>query len=224
MYKEEDLLLLSGIQHFYFCKRQWALIHVEQQWSENRATMEGKFIHENADDPYFIESRKNTFISRAIPLVSYNLGFIGVADIVEFEKSSKGIRIKGKEGLWLPNIVEYKRGKPKEDKRDIVQLVLEVICLEEMLHCSISSSDFYYNETRRRIKVNISQELREEVKNIGSEMHRIYNEKTTPQAMKGKNCKSCSLVDVCIPRMTNKKVNVTNYIERFLQEGGETFK
>lgn len=213
--------MLSGIQHFYFCKRQWALIHIEQQWAENRATMEGKFIHETADDPFFVESRKDTFISRAIPLVSYNLGFIGVADIIEFKKSSKGIRIIGREGLWIPNIVEYKRGKPKEDKRDIVQLVLEVICLEEMLQCNISSSYFYYNETRRRVKVEITDELREEVINLGKEMHEIYNKKVTPVAIKGKNCRSCSLVDICIPRITNKKVNVSNYIKRYLNGEGE---
>lgn len=221
MYRDEELLMLSGIQHFYFCKRQWALIHIEQQWSENGATMEGKFIHENADDPFFMESRKNTFISRAVPLVSYNLGFIGVADIIEFKKSSKGVVLKGKEGLWIPNVVEYKRGKPKEDRRDIVQLVLEVICLEEMLECSISSSDFYYNETRRRVKVEITSELREEVIMLGQEMHSIYDKKLTPPAIKGKICRNCSLVDICIPRMTNKKVNVSNYIERYLKEEGE---
>lgn len=221
MYKDEDLLMLSGIQHFYFCKRQWALIHIEQQWEENRATMEGKFIHEIADDPFFIESRKNTFISRAVPLVSHTLGFIGVADIIEFKKSSKGVQISGRDGLWIPNIVEYKRGKPKEDKRDIVQLVLEVICLEEMLQCSISSSDFYYNETRRRVKVEITDDLREEVIQLGKEMHNIYNKNVTPIAVKGKNCRSCSLVDICIPRMTNRKVNISNYIERFLKGEGE---
>lgn len=221
MYRDEELLMLSGIQHFYFCKRQWALIHIEQQWAENAATMEGKFIHENADNPFFMESRKNTFISRAVSLVSYNLGFIGVADIIEFKKSSKGVVLEGKEGLWIPNIVEYKRGKPKEDRRDIVQLVLEVICLEEMLECSISSSDFYYNETRRRVKVEITSKLRQEVIMLGQEMHSIYDKKLTPPAIKGKSCRNCSLVDICIPRMTNKKVNVSNYIERYLKEEGE---
>lgn len=163
MYSEDELLSLSGIQHFYFCKRQWALIHLEQQWAENRATMEGKFIHENADNPFFTESRKDTVISRAIPLASYNLGIYGVADIVEFTKAKKGIELKDKEGLWMANIVEYKRGKPKEDKRDIVQLVLEVLCLEEMLKCTISSADFFYNETKRRVKVHITDDLRNEV-------------------------------------------------------------
>ena len=221
MYKEEELLSLSGIQHFYFCKRQWALIHVEQQWAENRATMEGKFIHENADNPFFTESRKDTFISRAIPLVSYKLGFYGIADIVEFKKAKKGIELQDKDGLWLPNIVEYKRGKPKEDKRDIVQLALEVLCLEEMLKCNISSADFFYNETKRRIKLEITDDLRNEVIDLSKNMHEIYTSKVTPKAESGKHCKSCSLVDICMPRLTNKKANVTNYIEKYCRLGGD---
>ncbi|URZ05944.1 CRISPR-associated protein Cas4 [Clostridium felsineum] len=221
MYSEEELLSLSGIQHFYFCKRQWALIHVEQQWAENRATMEGKFIHENADNPFFIESRKNTFISRAIPLVSYNLGFYGIADIVEFTKVKKGIVLQNKEGFWKPNIVEYKRGKPKEDKRDIVQLVLEVLCLEEMLNYNISSADFFYNETKRRVKVKMTDDLREDVTNLAKSMHDIYKNRTTPKAEKGKHCKSCSLVDICMPRLTNKKANIANYIEKYCKLGDD---
>lgn len=221
MYNEEELLSLSGIQHYYFCKRQWALIHIEQQWAENRATMEGKVIHENADDPFFTESRKNTFISRAIPLVSYELGFYGVADIIEFKKVKNGLKLKDKEGLWTPNIVEYKRGKPKEDKRDIVQLVLEVMCIEEMLKCSISSADFFYNETKRRVKVKITKELRTEVINLSKEMHETYKERITPRAECGKHCKNCSLVDICIPRITNKKVNVLKYIEKYSNIGSD---
>lgn len=221
MYNDEDLLPLSGIQHFYFCKRQWALIHVEQQWSENMATAEGRIIHKKADDPYIIESRRNTFISRAMPLVSYKLGFYGVADIVEFVAAKKGIRVKGRDGEWIPNIVEYKRGKPKDDERDVVQLVAQVLCLEEMLNCRIESSCFFYNEIKRRHKVEITDQLRNKVMEMSKEMHKIYNQKITPKAESGKHCRACSLVDICMPRLTNKKVNVANYIEKYTKFGSD---
>lgn len=221
MYSEEELLSLSGIQHYYFCKRQWALIHIEQQWAENRATAEGKAIHENADNPFFTENRKNTFISRAIPLASYTLGFYGIADIVEFTNSKTGVSIKDREGKWKPNIVEYKRGKPKEDERDIVQLVSQALCLEEMLGCKLTSADFFYNETKRRTKIEITEALREQVLNLSTEMHKVYAQKLTPKAETGKRCKACSLVDICMPRLTCKKVSVANYIEKYSKTGSD---
>jgi CRISPR-associated exonuclease Cas4 len=221
MYSEEELLSLSGIQHYYFCKRQWALIHIEQQWSENRATAEGKVLHEKADDPFFTESRKNTFISRAIPLVSYKLGFYGIADIVEFVSSKTGVSVKEREGRWIPNIVEYKHGKPKEDERDIVQLVAQAVCLEEMLGYKLGSADFFYNETKRRTKIEITEALRNQVEDLSIEMHKVYSDKITPRAESGKHCKSCSLVDICMPRLTSKKANVANYIEKYTKVGSD---
>lgn len=221
IYNEDELLSLSGIQHFYFCKRQWALIHIEQQWAENKATMEGKVIHEKADDPFLTESRKNKFISRAIPLVSYTLGFYGVADIIEFTSCETGITVKGRGGRWIPNIVEYKRGKPKEDERDIVQLVAEAMCIEEMLKYRISSADFFYNETKRRVKVEITEDLRNKVISLSMEMHKVYIKKVTPKAQSLKNCRSCSLVGICMPRITNRKFNVANYIEKYSKMGSD---
>lgn len=223
MYSEDELLSLSGIQHYYFCKRQWALIHLEQQWAENKATMEGRFIHENVDKPYFLEYRNDTFISRAIPLVSYNLGFYGIADIIEFKKSKQGIYIDGRDGLFIPNVVEYKRGKPKDDVRDIVQLVAEVLCLEEMLGCNISTAEFFYHEIKRRKRITITEELREKVYSLSIEIHEVYNKKMTPNAESGKRCKACSLVDICMPRLTSKKISVINYINRYSKEEDGNF-
>lgn len=219
MYSEDELLSLSGIQHYYFCKRQWALIHIEQQWSENMATMEGKIIHEKADDPFFVEKRKDVFVSRSIPLVSYNLGFYGIADIVEFTNSNKGIQVKGREGKWIPNIVEYKRGKPKTDQRDIVQLVAQALCLEEMLGYRLETAEFYYNETKRRSRIEITEALRAKVIELSSEMHKAYKERITPKAETGKHCRSCSLFDVCMPRLTSRKANVANYISKHIKNG-----
>lgn len=107
-YKEEDYLMLSGIQHFYFCKRQWALIHIEQQWADNQATMEGNYLHERADDPFFTESRKNIIISRAVPVSSSVLGLSGILDVLEFHKEESGVILPDKDGYWVPQIVEYK--------------------------------------------------------------------------------------------------------------------
>jgi len=214
-YNEEDYLMLSGLQHFFFCKRQWALIHVEQQWAENRATMEGNYLHKKADNPYIVESRNDMFISRAVHISSRELGVSGIIDILEYSRDECGIKIANKEGLWRPNIVEYKRGKPKKDNRDIIQLTAQVICLEEMFEFKIESSDLYYHEVNRRTKVNITDELRLITRKASEEMHRIYKEGITPIAESYKNCTLCSLYDICMPRITKKKINVHNYIEKY---------
>jgi len=214
-YREDDYLMLSGLQHFFFCKRQWALIHVEQQWAENQATMEGNYLHERADNPFIIESRKNVFISRAVPISSKELGVSGVIDVLEYFQDETGIVIAGKNGFWRPNIVEYKRGKPKKDNRDIIQLTAQVICFEEMFEYKMEFSDLYYHENNRRINVKITEELRNETRRAAEEMHRIYNEGITPKAESYKNCTLCSLYDICMPRLTKKKSNVFNYIEKY---------
>lgn len=217
-YTDDELLSLSGIQHFHFCKRQWALIHVEQQWEDNLRTAEGHIIHERVDDPFFNESRGDVVISRAFPLVSFTLGLNGVADVIEYTRSDTGFPIPGSEGLWTMKPVEYKRGKPKIDERDEVQLCAQVMCLEEMFSVRIDEADFYYNEIRRRQHLKITDDLRSLVSSLADEMHTIFHNGTTPEAESGKNCALCSLVDVCIPKLTKKKSSVRNYIGRHVQE------
>ena len=128
-------LLISGLQHFSFCRRQWALIHIESQWSENYLTVDGKLKHDNADDPYFTEKRGDLLISRAVPVRSDRYGIVGKCDVVEFRRDDSGVRISGRDGLWLPTPVEYKRGHTKEIDADRLQLCAEAMCLEEMLCC-----------------------------------------------------------------------------------------
>ena len=209
---EDDYLMLSGIQHFYFCKRQWGLIHLEQQWEDNSSTMQGQFLHERADNPYITEKRRDKFISRAIHVSSKRLGLRGILDVVEFHKNSSGIKIKGKKGLWRPSIVEYKKGRTKSDYRDIVQLVAEVICLEETLNIKINYSYLYYFESKEKIKIEITKELRNEVVSMSEKMHIYYNNKSLPKAEYFKNCPLCSLKDICLPRINKKPKNVANYI------------
>jgi len=215
-YADDELLSLSGIQHFRFCKRQWALIHVERQWEDNLRTAEGHIIHEQVDDPFFNESRGNIIISRAFPLVSHTLGLIGIADVIEYTRSDMGIPLPGSEGLWTMKPVEYKRGKPKIDERDEVQLCAQVMCLEEMFSVRINEADFYYNEIRRRQHLKINDELRSLVSSLADEMHAIFLKGITPGAESGMNCALCSLVDVCMPKLTKKRVSVDNYIQKHI--------
>lgn len=214
----DDYLMLSGIQHFYFCKRQWCLIHIEQQWEENRWTVEGQIFHEKADNPYVKEKRKDHFISRAIPVSSSVLGLSGILDIVEFTKDDTGIKIAGKKGKWRPTIVEFKKGAPKKDSRDIVQLVAEVICLEEKFQIDIPVSYLFYGKTNRKQEVIITDELRQKVIEMASHMYDFHVAAITTPAETYKNCKECSLVNICMPRITKKKVNVENYIHQRMNE------
>jgi CRISPR-associated exonuclease Cas4 len=211
-YTDDDFLSLSGIQHFFFCKRQWALIHVEQQWAENLRTAEGHIIHERVDDPYFRESRGDIVISRAVPLVSYSLGLSGIADMIEYHRSDIGISVPGREGQWIMKPIEYKRGKPKIDERDEVQLCAQVMCLEEMCGLRIDDADFYYHEIRRRQNLKISNELRASVSSLADEMHKVFQNGITPEAQTGKHCSQCSLVDICVPNLTKRKKTVQSYI------------
>ena len=218
MYSDNDLLALSGIQHFYFCKRQWALIHIERQWEENQRTVEGQHIHDRADDPFLSETRGEVITSRAYPLFSYHLGLYGVADVVEYVRAYEGISLPGRDGYWKVYPIEYKRGRPKIDERDEVQLCAQVMCLEEMLHTKINTADFYYHEIRRRIHLTISKELRDLVISLSDEMHRFFDEGYTPPPTTTQNCKACSLVEICVPKLTIKTPSVEGYVKKHVKE------
>lgn len=214
---EDDYLMLSGIQHFEFCKRQWALIHIEDQWEENVRTTEGKHLHEKADQPFIREKRGNKFIVRAMPIQSHELKITGVCDVVEFIYDEEGIELASVEGKYLPYPVEYKRGKEKKNDADILQLTAQAMCLEEMMVCDIDKGFMYYHETRNRLEVNITDELRKKVKDIVLEMHSYYQKRYTPKVKIGNFCKSCSLQNICVPNMM-KRQSVKNYIDRMLNE------
>jgi len=151
-------------------------------------------------------------------MVSYSLGLYGVADIVEFTRSEKGVPIPDLEGFWLIKPVEYKRGKPKIDERDEVQLCAQVICLEEMFGIRINEADFFYHEVRRRQSIPISQGLRTLVKTLADDMHDVFKKGITPKAEVGKRCYLCSLSDVCVPKLTKKKTSVRKYIGNHVGE------
>jgi CRISPR-associated exonuclease Cas4 len=220
-YREEDFLLLSGIQHFSFCRRQWALIHIEQQWAENLRTIEGEILHEKTHDDSIKEKRGDLIISRGMAIFSGSLGVSGTCDVVELHKSSKGVTIFGREGIYNVVPVEYKRGKPKEDESDVLQLCAQAMCLEEMLLCEIPEAFLFYGETKHRLKILLEDELRLKVKAIFKEMHELYERRYTPKVKLTKSCKACSLIEVCMPKLC-KNPSALGYIKKNLSEMGVT--
>lgn len=215
-YNEEDWLMLSGIQHFVFCKRQWALIHIEGEWQENYLTTEGEIIHERVHNEDLTEKRGDMIICRGMRIFSNKLGISGATDAVEFHKSNEGALLSGYEGFWQPVPIEYKRGKPKFDHSDILQVVSQALCLEEMFCVDIDTAYLFYDEIHRREKVEITRELREEVEEIFEEMHAYFKRRYTPKVKIKKACKSCSLKDICLPELT-KKQSVALYYKNFME-------
>jgi CRISPR-associated exonuclease Cas4 len=185
-YTTDELLPLSGIQHFLFCRRQWALIHVERQWQENALTAEGRIMHQRADDPFFTETRNGVITARSVPVASYQLGLSGVCDVVEFTSSPDGVQLPGREGYFLVAPIEYKRGKEKHDHSDETQLCAQAMCLEEMLSTSIPHGYLYYGETRHRVEIEFTTELRTLVKNMADEMHNYFSRGWTPRVKTSK--------------------------------------
>lgn len=211
-YSEDDLLSLSGIQHFAYCERQWGLIHVENQWVENVRTVEGKNLHQRVDDPYFTETRGDVKIVRSVPLMSKTLGLYGVADVLELQKvheDNSGVRY---------SIVEYKRGKPKPDDRDEVQLCAQASCLEEMLAITLDYGYLYYGETKHRHRVEFNESLRTRVKVLAERMHELFAKGITPPPVKDKRCKNCSMSDICVPELAKGNIKTEKYLSSVFDE------
>ena len=217
MYEEDDFLQLSGIQHFAFCRRQWALAYIELQWAENVRTVEGKLLHEKAHDITSREKRGYGLSSRAMPVSSRRLGVSGECDVVEFHRAEDGISLHGYDGVFQVIPVEYKRGKPKEEHVDILQLTAQAMCLEEMLCCEIPFGYLYYGEIRRRERVDFSADIRKEVEEMFREMHSYFEKRYTPRVKWSKSCNACSLKDICLP-VLGKKKSVKGYMDAHLQE------
>jgi len=210
--------MLSGIQHIAFCERQWALIEIEQCWAENVRTVEGKILHERADDPYDNETRNDLRVVRAMSIVSKKLGLRGIADIVEFQRTEiedkgKVVQLKGRKGWWRPYPVEYKRGRPKPDDRDAVQLCAQALALEEMFQITIDSGALFYGQTKRREEIQFHIELRKRVHELALKMHELIREGKTPKAIKGKHCSLCSLIEICQPNLTVYHKSVKAYLQ-----------
>ncbi len=217
LYNEEDFLSISGIQHFVFCRRQWALIHIEQQWDENIYTVDGKIFHNNAHNGMQKEVRGNIIITRGLPVFSRKLGINGICDVVEFKRDPDGINLFETDGKWQPVPIEYKVGKPKEDDCDALQLLAQAVCLEEMLSCDIKKGYLFYGNTRHRTEIVFSDELRKRLSDITNEMHEYYKRSRTPNVKKTKRCKNCSIRDLCLPDMM-KYSSAKKYMQNRIME------
>lgn len=220
MYTEDQLLPISALQHLAFCPRQWGLIHLEQIWSENRLTAEGRNLHERTHELQ-TESRGDLRIARGLRLHSLRIGLSGQADVVEFHKISRisdvckyGIVLAGANGLWKPVPVEYKRGKPKKNNCDKVQLCAQALCLEEMLNIRIQSGALYYGKPRRRQEVLFDQSLRQQTELLTRQLHELQNKAETPIAKYSKRCDSCSLSQQCMPKITGLQKKVELYMTK----------
>ena len=216
-YKEEDFLQLSGLQHFKFCRRRWALIHIEKQWEENYRTMDGAILHQNAHDTAFQESRGDRFITRGVSIYSAELGVSGQCDVLEYHRGSAGIPLPGRDGLWQPYPVEYKRGKPREDTGDTLQLCGQAMCLEAMLGCDIPEGALYYGEIRRRQRVAFTPELRLQVQELLEQMHELYQRGYTPKVRPSKFCNACSLKELCLPKLMKNR-SVSAYLKSAMED------
>lgn len=208
--------MLSGLQHFVYCRRQWALIHIEQQWAENERTVDGKLFHRVAHDGGRIEKRGDLLIARGLSVKSDVLGISGVCDVVEFHRAEEGITLAAYDGLWQPYPIEYKKGAPKEHEADQIQLCAQALCLEEMLICHIPCGSLFYGENRRRMSVAFTEELRDRVRRATAEMHELWQKGYTPRVKYQKGCNACSLKEICVPRL-GKAQKVSDYIEERLR-------
>ena len=221
MYQEDDYLLLSGIQHFSFCRRQWALIHIENQWQENVLTATGRVQHERVHDRMQTESRGDELIVRGMPVKSAALGVSGECDAVVFTKAEDGVSLHGRKGMWSVLPVEYKHGKSKISDCDRLQVTAQAMCLEEMLCCRIDRAALYYFETRSREYVALTDDLRENVEEMFAEMHQYYSRGYTPKVKPSKACRQCSLQGECLPALLGRKESVGEYNRRHLLEDAE---
>ena len=217
MYEEADYLQLSGLQHFVFCRRRWALIHIENLWADNYLTADGTVMHENVHNTAYRESRGERKIARGMYVHSARLGISGQCDAVEFHRSPTGVPITGWEGRWQPYPVEYKRGRPQTIDADRLQLCAQAICLEEMLCCDIPEGALYYGETRHRETVEFTEGLRETVRTCLTEMHELYRRGYTPKVKPTKSCNACSLKELCLPKLMKSRA-VSAYLRAAMEE------
>jgi CRISPR-associated exonuclease Cas4 len=215
--EEDGYLMLSGLQHFRFCRRQWALIHIEQQWAENLRTVEGNLLHEKAHGKEIRESRGDLIVTRGMNVSSHALGVSGVCDVVEFHRGAEGVSLQGREGLWSVFPVEYKRGKAKSDQSDELQLCAQAMCLEDMLCCEIPEGALYYGEVRCRHPVAFTPELRQTVRDSLAEMHMLYDRGYTPKVKPTKACNACSLKELCLPDLM-RRTSPSDYIRKHMED------
>jgi CRISPR-associated exonuclease Cas4 len=207
-FNEDELIPISALVHLYYCRRRCALIHIEQVWTENLFTAEGRLMHERVHEQGE-ESRGKVRIERGVSLRSRRLGLTGIADVVEFHHVSKD--------FWQPFPVEYKRGKPKPDHSDMIQLCAQAICLEEMMNLSVPCGALYYGRTKHRHDVTFDDALRAETEKAATEARELIASGQTPRPVYAKKCENCSLMGECLPEALGKRKSVKRYLAGMLR-------
>jgi CRISPR-associated exonuclease Cas4 len=196
--------MLSALQHWSYCPRQCALIHVEQVFDENVFTMRGNAAHERVDDPGF-ETFEGVRAERALPVWSDRLGLIGKCDVVEFHP----------DGRIYP--VEYKHGRKREKIHDDLQLAAQAMCLEEMAGKAITHGAIYHHGSRRRREVAITQNLRDKVEDAVKAIRAMMDSGKLPPPANDARCKECSLKEICQPQVVAGRVTQHSLLETLFQ-------
>lgn len=220
MYREDEFIQLSALQHYLFCPRQCALAYMELTWSENLFTAEGRLMHEKVHNGKF-EKRGGVIQTRGLWISSARLGLSGQTDLIEFHRTNEqneGVRLGDYKDRWTVFPVEFKRGKPKTDFSDEVQLCAQVLCLEEMLETSITAGALFYGKNKRRHTVKFNESLRSLTEKTAVEIHEMFESAMTPKAEFSKKCKSCSLYEICLPKRTGGKGTVSRYLNKIISE------
>jgi len=224
VYTEDDLLSISALQHLLFCERRAALVYTEGIWEENTFTVEGRHLHERADETV-TEVRGDLRVARSLRLRSLRLGLSGIADVVEFQRVSKGepgITLESAGGLWRPMPVEYKRGRLRKEEGYEVQLCAQALCLEEMLEVEILAGALFYGKTRRRLEIAFNEKLRRDTEASAVRLHELLQSKVTPRAKQGPKCERCSLVDLCLPEALGRRRDVKGYLAKAIAEDADS--
>ena len=218
MYSDDEMVPLSALQHDVFCRRQCALIHLENAWTENVLTAEGRAMHDRVDANVH-ESRRDVRLATTLRLVSHRLGVAGVADMVEFRRvddpAAPGVALTGVAGRWMPFPVEYKHGKPNGRNADEAQLCAQAMCLEEMLGVEIPSGALFYGKTRHRLDVTFDAALRALTERAAADVHELLAHGVLPEPEYGKWCESCSLVEDCRPKAHGRSARA--WLEREME-------
>lgn len=229
MFNEEDLLPISRLQHFIFCERRAALVEIEGVWADNLFTVEGIHLHQKVDDDVSPESRGDLRVTRGLMLHSFELGLSGKADVVEFHrvceeeasppisgKKVAAIPLAGASGLWRPYPVDYKRGRMRHEEGFEAQLCAQALCLEEMLEVVVPEGAIYYGKPRRRLAVVFDVPLREKTRETARRLHELIGSGHTPKARYEKKCESCSMLSICMPKVTGARRSVQRYMAKAL--------
>lgn len=179
---------ISALQHYAFCPRQCAYIHIEQAWNDNYLTARGNQLHERVHSGE-MESRGNVRYERGVQVCSEKLGVHGQLDLLELKRDTRAV---------IP--IEYKKGKPKVTDCDRIQLCAQVLCLEEMTGSRIDKAAIWYWQVRRREWIDIDESLRESTLATIKSTRKLFRDGKFPKAVYTPSCKACSFVERCCPK------------------------